>query len=565
MSRKILLYILYMVVIVAIIFVYADAVVFFGDGSCQPQRGELTELAEGWALQQQEAINPIEDLPKEYIMASNGAFLFRQLPENINSNSILSFQNRFQDVQVKIDGKERYAYHGMLPDMVRKMNTNIVCVVNLQEEDSGKEIQVYFQSPLKGGGLHLPCFFIGTESGLLLESLRTGVSSLIFSGIMIFFALLFLAMFIREKIEGGENWEILAHTAILMVLSSIWSIANSEVVHMCIHNDILLAYFSFNSFMLLPMVIPIFYSDVLERHKKFLYQLAGMAAINFMLQNILNFTGKYQYIQMMPITYMLLLFIILALLGISISEYRKGKTYYAAGFLIATVVFLSFYMSDVLRFFLFAPLDNARFFRYGVLAFIVIIIWICAKRMLCYVEVEVENRVYKELALRDVLTHLPNRAALEKRIEDLEEKGLVCKNITVILMDVNGLKPVNDKSGHGAGDRLLCEAAKSIKEAFPEEKDAWYRLGGDEFVVLMTETELNNEECQRRLLKATEKWKNFEHGPISISCGSRTDRNVRVTKEAVQRLMQEADQIMYKNKIQYYQKKLNKRNSHEIL
>ncbi len=565
MSRKILLYILYMVVIAIIIFVCADAVGFFRYGSSQPQRGELTELTEGWALQQQESIYPLEELPKEYMMASNGAFLFCQLPENINSNSILAFQNRFQDVQVKIDGIERYTYYGLLPDMIRQMNTNVLCVVDLQEKDSGKEIQVYFQSPLKGGGLHLPSFFVGTESGLLLESLRTGISSLVFSGIMLFFAILFLAMFIREKLEGGENWEILAHTAILMVLSCIWSIANSEIVHMCVHNDILLAYFSFNSFMLLPMVIPIFYGDVLERYKNFLYRLAGVAAINFMLQNILNFTGRYQYIQMMSITYILLLFIILALIGISIGEYTKGKSYYAAGFLIATVVFLSFYMLDVLRFFFFAPLDNARFFRYGVLAFIVIIIWICAKRMLCYVEVEVENRVYKELALRDVLTHLPNRAALEKRIEDLAEKSLVCKNITVILMDVNGLKPVNDKSGHGAGDRLLCEAAKSIKEAFPEEKDAWYRLGGDEFVVLMTETELNNEECQRRLLKATEKWKNFEHGPISISCGSRTARNVKVTKEAVQHLMQEADQIMYKNKIQYYQKKLNKRSSHEIL
>lgn len=65
--------------------------------------------------------------------------------------------------------------------------------------------------------------------------------------------------------------------------------------------------------------------------------------------------------------------------------------------------------------------------------------------------------------------------------------------------------------------------------------------------------------------KATEKWKDFEHGPISISCGSQTARDVKVTKEIVHHLMQEADQIMYKNKIQYYQKKLNKRSSQEIL
>lgn len=160
---------------------------------------------------------------------------------------------------------------------------------------------------------------------------------------------------------------------------------------------------------------------------------------------------------------------------------------------------------------------------------------------------------------------MPNRAALEKRIQNLEETGAVCSSLTVVLMDVNGLKPVNDKRGHDAGDQLLCEAAKSIREAFPEEKDAWYRLGGDEFVVLLTNTELKNEECQERLLFATEKWKNYEHGPVSISCGSKTVKNIKITRETVYCLMHEADQIMYKNKIQYYQKKLNKRNVHETV
>lgn len=565
MCKKILLYILYMVEITVLIFVCVDAVGFFRYGSSQSKRGELSELKEGWTLKLGEVIYPIEELPQEFVMASDAAMIFRQLPEKINDNSILAFENRFQDVQVKINGEERYTYHGLLPDQGRRMNTNVLCIVDLEEKDAGQEIKVAFQSPMKTMGLHLPSFFMGTESGLMLASLRAGLSSLVFSGIMLFFTILCIAMFLREKMGQGEKVEILAHTSLLMVLSSIWSIANCEVVHLCVGNDILLAYLSFNSFMLLPIMIPIFYSDVLVRYKKFLYRLAGVATFNFLFQNILNFWGKYQYIQMMSITYILLLFTIFALIGISIGEYTKEKCYYTAGFLIATIVFLSFYMMDVLRFFFFAPLDNARFFRYGVLAFIIIIVWICAKRVLCYVEVEIENRVYKELALRDVLTHLPNRVALEKCIESLEERGAVCKNLTVILMDVNGLKPVNDKSGHGAGDRLLCEAAKSIKEAFPEEKDAWYRLGGDEFVVLMTQTELSNEECQQRMQKATEKWKNFEHGPISISCGSQTARDVKVTKEIVHHLMQEADQIMYKNKIQYYQKKLNKRSSQEIL
>lgn len=565
MSRKNLLHILYIFAAAVLIFVCVDAVGFFHYGESCPQREKLTKLNEGWALKQSETTVPIEELPKAFVDITDGSVLLRRLPANLNGDSILAFQNQFQDVEVKIDGEERYSYSGLLPNSLRRMNRNFLCVIHLEEKDSEKTIEVFFHSPWKKASLSAPEFLIGTETGMLLEFFRMDVSSLVFSGIMILFAALFFAMFIRERASKGENWGILAHTAMLMVLSSIWSITNAAVLHMCVQNEIILAYLSYNSFMLLPVAIPIFYADLLERHKKALRYLAGIAGVNFMVQNSLNLLGKFQYIQMMPITYILFLFSILVLIGISVREYAIKKSYFAAGFSIATVVFWGFYSMDVVRFFYETPLDNAKFYRYGVLAFIVIILWICGKRMLCYVEVEVENRVYKELAFRDVLTHLPNRVALEKRIESLEKKGTACKFLTVILMDVNGLKPVNDKSGHGAGDRLLCEAAKSIKEAFPEEKEAWYRLGGDEFVVLMTETELNNEECQQRLLKATEKWKNFEHGPVSISCGSKTGKDVKLTKEIVQQFMHEADQMMYKNKIQYYQKKLTKRNSQETV
>lgn len=565
MRRKRFILILYVAVIVVFALVCADGVGMLYYDTNQQHPGKTAEINKGWTLLRNETTHPIDNLPKVIEDTANKGVITRKLPENLNNSTVLAFQNGFQDVQVKIDGVERYAYNGLLPNLKRRVNTNFLCMVALGKEDGGKQITIFFHSPLKRERIYLPDFFIGTESGIFLKNFRSDVSSLIFSGIMIFVAILLLAMFIREQVGKGENLPILAHSSMLMFLSGIWSISNLAAVHMCFHNEMVLAYLSFNSFMLVPVAVPIFYCDLLGGYKKFMYQLAGVASLNFVLQNVFYFSGKLQYIQMMPITYIVLLLCIFALIGISFSEFTKVASFYAGGFLIATTVYGGFYTIDVFRFFHYAPLDNARFFRYGVLTFIVIVFWICAKRVLCYVEVEVENRVYKELALRDVLTHLPNRAALEKRIESLEESGMVCSTLTVVLMDVNGLKPVNDRGGHDAGDRLLCEAARSIKDAFPEEKDAWYRLGGDEFVVLMTETEINNEECQKRLQKATEKWKNHEHGPVSISCGSKTVKNLKVTKEVVQNLMQEADQMMYKNKLQYYQKKINKRSSQETV
>lgn len=565
MKRKKLFLILYVVVIAVLGLVCIDAVDFFHFGVTKVQQEKLIEINENWAIKGRKDVQQLGKLPQVFFHDTKQVTLFRQLPDGLNSDSILVFTNRFQDVTVKIGGQERYSYCGVLPNSTRQMNNNTFCIVGFTKEDSGKIIEVMLHSPLKNTSLYLPNFCIGTETGILLELLRYDASSLVFSGIMFFFAFLFFAMYIREHIGKGDNCNIMAQSSVLMALSGIWSIANSPIIHLLVQNDIILGFLAFNAFMLLPLVIPIFYGNVLEAHKGSLNKLAVIAAVNFILQNIVCFLGLFQYIQMMPITYIISILSLMALIGLTFQEHKKRDTYYATGFLIATVIFMGFFILDVFRFFYDVPLDNAKYFRYGILTFIIVILWICAKRMLCYVEVEVENRIYKELALRDVLTHLPNRAALEERIERLEENKAVCKYLTVILMDVNGLKPVNDKSGHGAGDRLLCEAARSIKTAFPEEDDAWYRLGGDEFVVLMTETEIDNEECQQRLLKATEKWKNFEHGPVSISCGSRTVKDVIVTREGVHRLMHEADQMMYKNKFQYYQKKVNKKNSQDTV
>ena len=62
--------------------------------------------------------------------------------------------------------------------------------------------------------------------------------------------------------------------------------------------------------------------------------------------------------------------------------------------------------------------------------------------------------------------------------------------IGVIFADINGLKEINDSEGHEAGDRLILEIAKSIREIFTDARI--YRLGGDEFVILSFEEDKDN-------------------------------------------------------------------------
>ena len=92
----------------------------------------------------------------------------------------------------------------------------------------------------------------------------------------------------------------------------------------------------------------------------------------------------------------------------------------------------------------------------------------------------------KNMALIDKLTGLPNRAyfyaGLEKEIERVNRDKTNC---SVMFIDLDGFKSVNDTFGHDAGDELLIQVASRLQDNI-REIDIVGRIGGDEFIVLLT-------------------------------------------------------------------------------
>lgn len=104
---------------------------------------------------------------------------------------------------------------------------------------------------------------------------------------------------------------------------------------------------------------------------------------------------------------------------------------------------------------------------------------------------DISERKRVEEALRfmsthDALTGLYNRAFFDMELERLDRSRHF--PVSVIMMDVDNLKGVNDRHGHAAGDLLLQQASRMLTSLFRAE-DVVARIGGDEFVVLLPETD----------------------------------------------------------------------------
>lgn len=127
----------------------------------------------------------------------------------------------------------------------------------------------------------------------------------------------------------------------------------------------------------------------------------------------------------------------------------------------------------------------------------------CQPARMVGMSIDVSNQRAQEQQLErmahyDALTGLPNRVMLERRLRaGMEHSRAQGQQLGVAYLDLDGFKPVNDRLGHAAGDRLLVVVAERLKRAL-RLSDCVARLGGDEFVILLSGL-ANAQECERRL------------------------------------------------------------------
>ena len=123
------------------------------------------------------------------------------------------------------------------------------------------------------------------------------------------------------------------------------------------------------------------------------------------------------------------------------------------------------------------------------------------------------------LAHHDTLTGLNNRVSFMARVEQaIQNSRRTDKHFAILYIDLDRFKPVNDTLGHAAGDLLLQQVARRLKENL-RALDTLGRIGGDEFMVLLGEIANENAALgvAKKLCQALEVPFYLGHTPVSIS------------------------------------------------
>ena len=155
----------------------------------------------------------------------------------------------------------------------------------------------------------------------------------------------------------------------------------------------------------------------------------------------------------------------------------------------------------------------------------------------------------RQQAVCDPLTQLYNRHYFNEVIRfEIERADRYDHPVSLMMIDIDGFRAVNNRLGHLKGDEILCAVAKIIEESV-RTSDRVIRYGGDEFLILMPETNGDSERVHTRLKEEIERLsRELPLNGLSIGLSIGTCTRLPHDPRTLEEILEEADQRMYADK-----------------
>jgi diguanylate cyclase (GGDEF)-like protein len=242
--------------------------------------------------------------------------------------------------------------------------------------------------------------------------------------------------------------------------------------------------------------------------------------------------------------------------GIARDEARINRVVWASLFIVSGLT------AGVLAFFVLTQADQPwQYVGYPLLAALPLLYGIVSARYIRLMHVDLLRRYQAQFMLRtmelekmaahDELTQLYNRRYFYERFQEMLARVRTSKqSLALVVLDIDGLKKINDEYGHAVGDIMIANLAKVIDKHI-RTSDVSARLGGDEFAILMPDTDKRGAFALAQRL-----WEELEQVPMYEHEGLRVMLNVSIGVsgfpwggEDADEMMHWADADMYANKV----------------
>ena len=462
------------------------------------------------------------------------------------AGSVLSFKGASYEPQVSLGERNLYTYSDGLFPANEPMKAKMNCDVSIPASYTGGET-LTLRLVHEDGLYELPEIHMGTGDAMMRAHMMEIALMLLIALVMVVLASVSIGVSLylyRIHLQDHRFKD----AAVFLVLCAVWCVTDSAVIQHYSGYTSLVRLISFYAFMLfaLPMLHFVRNSGNMKQYRS-LDALIIAFYLNAIMQGVLNYLGVFHMIDMLFVTHLLLGVGVIVVAVLLIREYRETRSSELKFIGGAFITLAASGVLAMLLYWLFEIPYYELLFECGILIFVVILLCGLVVTMTEHIRYKTEMLVYQRLAKEDSLTGIANRLAFEEKMAEIQGKVDTYQNVALVFFDVNGLKMVNDRFGHSAGDELIVAAARCIENAFAP-LGGCYRIGGDEFCAVITDPKEEPQQWFKALDREIANHNSNGKRILSIARGMSYLRDENGVLKRFSDWKYEADQNMYQDK-----------------
>lgn len=505
-------------------------------------------LSEGWyTLDASGGKTTLPELNTWSIKSDAPVTIRRELPP-LSDKDYLFIENNFNYIKVFVDGTCIYDYSDDTVDLPANMSGHFICQIPLDRDFSGRTLSVEITQPHTFLSVGIKDISIGTASSYITKYLYSHAELIISLFIMLLASLCLFSAFLWQKYRKLDyNYSVFGELSLLTLISALWIFTDSQLPQLFWGNTVAVCVLSFFSFMVLPLPMLSITSTLCQDSRRVLARMKCVLILNATVQGILYSLGNVSLVLMLPITHSLIVLNGIVLLLFLLHRLKGSSSHFAKPMLLSLILLILSAVLALIQFYINPQADNSRFYRYGFILFISILIYVSVKAMLGFVNDYTEHKILKKLAYTDILTNVGSRLAFEEFMNELRSRTTPFPGVFYVC-DLNNLKVTNDTYGHKAGDIILKEAARCMSKIF-QDSGKVFRIGGDEFAAFIQAPFHELPDYVSMLEKEIESADSSCEYNFSLSIG--WNASDTIIGNEIDRVFRQADDDMYKSKMKY--------------
>jgi len=432
------------------------------------------------------------------------------LPKTLPTDAAIGFLSKHQSVEIKVEGNLVYSYtqgnnaFGRTPGIAWHL-------FRVNKSAQGKELEIYLHTPYKSVS-YTPRVLLGSKLTIVKTIIRENMFTYLLCLLMIIIGigLTLYWLNIHRSLKQLDN--SLIYLGLFAIVYGIWSMNESPITILLMHNSVACVYLSHLSLMLIPTPFLMFVRNLYRNKDSHIWDFLCILSLgNLVLNLILQITNVADFKETLPLTHGVYLVSLITYAIFTILEVIRHTLSWVLCLNVICAIFVFFSFSLNLNTYFKAHTASNRLVPITFLVYIIIPTFYSMRNISITLKKVEEADFYHKMAYYDQLTKLYNRNAYNEKIKELMDQHDT--STFIIVCDLNNLKKCNDVLGHEVGDSYVQDAADILRSTFlPYGK--CYRIGGDEFCILSHKS--NASQCIELLNTLGEHWRAYTNIPSSF-------------------------------------------------